>query len=1026
MNSIDIFPWNDNFNTGLPVVDAQHRTLVDLLNDLASQVAFQADVVRLSDIFDALADYADYHFRTEEEIWHTYLSGDAVVHEHEATHGAFMNAVVRLRANPNNESLRKVAEDALTFLARWLASHILESDRHMAYLVQALTAGQSMEEAKHSAALQMSGATKALTDIILSIYGTLTTNTLNLMRELAERTHMEDQLRESENFNRRTLDAISAEIAVLDADGTITDVNQAWLNFGREPGMRPGHCALCADVGSNYLALLKSSPGDADAQRALEGIQAVMRGQRSEFSMEYACHCTTQRRWFNMHINALVHQGRTGVVVVHTDISARKSAEEGLQQAASVFTFSGEGIFITNLSGEILKVNESFSRITGYSCEAVIGQNAHILSSGRQGKGYYAALWESLQNKGHWYGEIWNRRKNGEVYAEMLKITAVRDASGVTQHYVALFSDITSMKEHQKQLEHIAHFDSLTGLPNRVVLADRLRQAMATALRRGLRVGVAFLDLDGFKSINDKHGHQAGDLLLIDLAGRMKQALRDGDTLTRLGGDEFVAVLLDLDDVSASVPILNRLLQAAAHPLTYGAAQLKVSASLGVTFYPQGEEVDADQLLRQADQSMYQAKLAGRNRFHIFDAEQDRHIRGVHESLEQIQRALTEQQLVLYYQPKVNMRTSAVVGVEALIRWNHPQRGLLGPDDFLHVTEDSGLAVAIGEWVIDTALAQIEAWHAIGLHLRVAVNVGARQLQAPDFVQVLGDLLAAHPGVQPGDLELEVLETSALNDIERVCGILDACAKLGVQFALDDFGTGYSSLTYLRRLPVSTLKIDQSFVRNMLNNADDLAILEGVLGLAAAFQRKVIAEGVENLESGRLLLLFGCELAQGFAIARPMPADQLPSWVRGWKSDPTWFDQSPVGRDNLPLVFASVEHRAWIVALEQYLQDGRRYPPPLDRSRSRFAAWLEDSNPTKVLSPAAIASLEQVHRRLHLLAAELVEIKSQGGGEQALVAQRMHELLTLSTTLNDDLQHLLIRRQRSFKASTRAKKPRSR
>jgi diguanylate cyclase (GGDEF)-like protein len=411
---------------------------------------------------------------------------------------------------------------------------------------------------------------------------------------------------------------------------------------------------------------------------------------------------------------------------------------------------------------------------------------------------------------------------------------------------------------------------------------------MAQAQRRGQQLAVVYLDLDGFKAINDKHGHEVGDQVLITLAQRMKQALREGDSLARLGGDEFVIVLIDLDDLTASRPMLIRLLEACAQPVDVEDLSLLVSASLGVTAYPQSQEIDADQLLRQADQAMYQAKLAGKNRYHVFDAALDSSIRGHHESVERIRLALEMHEFVLYFQPKVNMRSGQIIGVEALIRWQHSGKGLLAPALFLPVIEDHALAVSIGEWVIDTALTQIELWRAAGLDMKVSVNIGARQLQQSDFVDRLKSILAKHPDLDPASLELEVLETSALKDIAQVSQVIEDCAQIGVTFALDDFGTGYSSLTYLKRLRVAMLKIDQSFVRDMLEDPDDLAILQGIIGLAAAFKRQVIAEGVETVAHGSLLLQLGCELAQGYGIARPMPPDQLPAWAARWQPDAAW------------------------------------------------------------------------------------------------------------------------------------------
>jgi diguanylate cyclase (GGDEF)-like protein/PAS domain S-box-containing protein len=664
---------------------------------------------------------------------------------------------------------------------------------------------------------------------------------------------------------------------------------------------------------------------------------------------------------------------------VGTDMSARKRSEERLHLAASVFTYAREGIVITDAEGNIIEVNDAFSRITGYGREEVIGRNPRVLKSGRQDKNFYAAMWHDLIENAYWSGEIWNRRKNGEVYAEMLTISAVHDAQGNIRHYVALFSDITSLKEHELQLEHIAHYDALTMLPNRVLLADRLQQAMAQVQRRGQPLAVAYLDLDGFKAINDNHGHEAGDQLLVAIAARMKQVLREGDTLARLGGDEFVAVLLDLADIHGSEPILARLLQAAAQPVHTGDLALQVSVSLGISFYPQADDVDADQLLRQSDQAMYQAKLAGKNCYHVFDAEQDRSVRGRHESLDHIRQALTAREFVLHFQPKVNMRTGAVIGAEALIRWQHPERGLLAPAVFLPVIEDHPLAVEVGDWVIDSALTQIEIWRAAGLNIPVSVNVGARQLQQAAFVERLRLILAAHSGIGPGDLEIEVLETSALEDVARVSEVIEACREIGVTFALDDFGTGYSSLTYLKRLPVTLLKIDQSFVRDMLDDPDDLAILQGVLGLARAFRREVIAEGVETPEHGTLLLHLGCEQAQGYGIARPMPAGELPGWCSAWRTYPEWSNLRSVSQDDLPLLFAGVEHRAWVRAIEEYLKGERAIAPALDHHQCRLGLWLDAEGEARYGVHPSFKAMERLHRQVHLLVAGMCERHSLEG-----------------------------------------------
>tara|TARA_R110001583_G_scaffold3967_10_gene23960 strand:- start:26744 stop:28903 length:2160 start_codon:yes stop_codon:yes gene_type:complete len=583
-----------------------------------------------------------------------------------------------------------------------------------------------------------------------------------------------------------------------------------------------------------------------------------------------------------------------GYLLIGTNNTAREKAyKDHLQLAASVFTHACEGIMITDDTAKIIDVNYAFTQITGYSREEAIGQKPSFLQSGKQAPEFYADLWQALLKEGYWYGEIWNRHKNGEVYAVMRTISAVRDQHGVTTHYVSLGNDITGLKQHQSKLEHIAHYDVLTSLPNRSLLSDRLSQAMKHCNRHKQSLAVVFLDLDGFKAVNDVYGHHVGDKLLIALSIAMKGALREGDTLSRIGGDEFVAVLTDFTDLTTiedCAPVLERLLQAASKPVTLGSVVLKVSASIGVTLYPQNN-VDADLLMRHADQAMYVAKESGKNRYHLFDTAQGDAVKVQQKSLDAIRSALDTDQFVLHYQPKVNMKTGSVVGVEALIRWQHPERGLLNPIEFLPAIENNPMSIEMGEWVIDTALTQISKWQEMGLKhtLSISVNIAAVQLQQPDFTQRLTKMLACHTDVNPRFLELEVLETSALDDVHHVSTTMTDCMALGVSFALDDFGTGYSSLTHLRRLPANLIKIDQSFVRDMLDNTDDLAIIEGVIALAKSFKRKVIAEGVETVEHGTMLLQLGCDLAQGYGIARPMPASDIPTWVIEWKPHDAWL-----------------------------------------------------------------------------------------------------------------------------------------
>lgn len=574
-------------------------------------------------------------------------------------------------------------------------------------------------------------------------------------------------------------------------------------------------------------------------------------------------------------------------LTVLTDITARKQTEVKLKLAASVFSHAHEGILITDIRGNILEVNDTFTQITGYSRKEAIGQNPRILKSGRQSDDYYRHMWKALKEHGYWSSEIWNRRKNGDIYPEMQSISAVSDALGQVMHYVSMFSDITHLKAHQEQLEHSAHHDILTGLPNRILLANKLTLAIKQSQRHGKILALAYIDLDGFKKINDSYGHNTGDQFLIDISAKFEQSLRAGDFLARIGGDEFIAVLSDLDNINECEPVLQRILTAASQNIICNDNILKVSASIGVTLYPKNGS-DPDLLLRQADQAMYVAKDAGKGCYRFFDIGPSEADRTRRESLERIRQGFEKKEFVLYYQPKVNMKTNEVIGAEALIRWKHPQQGILPPDAFLPIIEGHLISIKIGEWVIDTALKQMSIWKTQGLTIPISVNVGASQLQSGNFVTHLAGALAAYPESYPELLELEILETSALEDVIQVSKLMNTCLKMGVKFALDDFGTGYSSLTYLRRLPADTLKIDQTFIQDMLTDTSDLAIVKAVIGLADIFNRGVIAEGVETKAHAEKLLSLNCTIAQGYGISRPMPADDFPLWLENWHINPIW------------------------------------------------------------------------------------------------------------------------------------------
>jgi len=618
------------------------------------------------------------------------------------------------------------------------------------------------------------------------------------------------------------------------------------------------------------------APAYRDVYR--QALQAAFDGNTSALEIEVVSQGEGMR-WLGLTISALYDANGNIIagLVLASDISERKRNDSRLRLAAQVFENAQEAILFTNVDGSIEDVNPAFVKITGFEREEVLGCKPSLLHSGLQTDEFYQQFWQSLHDNGQWRGEICNRRKNGELLPEWLSITAIRDLKGQVEHYLAVFSDITHIKQYEMQLEKTAHFDSLTGVPNRILLVDRLKQAIANCNRENKLLAVCYLDLDGFKPINDEFGHQAGDQVLIECARRISREIRELDTVARVGGDEFVVLLQNFEHAHECSNTLDRLLRTIAEPYRIDNRLCEVSASIGVTLYPL-DRMDSDILIRHADQAMYSAKQSGKNRYHFFDADQDDRLRQFNENLDRIRHGLLNDEFELFYQPKVNLPSGILAGAEALIRWNHPERGLLLPNEFLPCIQQTELEMVMGEWVIERALRQQKEWFSQGLQCELSINISAHHLQAEQFIRVLQQKISAYPELPHGSLQIEILETAALEEYDKVRAVIAACKQMGISFALDDFGTGYSSLTYLRDLPTETIKIDRSFVHDMLEDQRDYAIIRGVIALAKAFNRQIVAEGVESLEHFKALAELGCHIAQGFGVARPMPATAFLDW----------------------------------------------------------------------------------------------------------------------------------------------------
>lgn len=557
--------------------------------------------------------------------------------------------------------------------------------------------------------------------------------------------------------------------------------------------------------------------------------------------------------------------------------------------ARTAFVNANEAIIVTDRDNAIVAVNPAFSELTGLGLNDVKSRSLETFSQlGLGAPG--APISKALQRRDRSKSQVRYRGHDGELYPGMLSIRRVRDAAGAVDHHVIVLSDLSTIPAHARHLNREVYFDALTGLPNLQLLTQLIEESIQHAEAQQRSLTLCALDIDHFKGINDRLGPQVGDALLAAFAQRVSHLLVGDDVLARTGGDEFVLLLHhDVDEA-----FFETLLAAIRQPLMIDKEGVHLSVSLGVTRYP-SDHVQGDVLLRHANQAMYRAKQRGRDTFHFFDADQDRQIQVRHEQRQRFVEALAHGELCLYYQPQVNMASGEVIGVEALIRWQHPVKGLLSPACFLPIIEATPLEVDLGEWVMEQALRQLSAWQRRGMALPISVNISPAHLLTHDFCPRLAALLQRYPEVPPGLLKLEVLESAAMHDVKLALSRMTCCRALGVRFAIDDFGTGFSSLTHLRQLPVELIKIDQSFVRDMLSDADDMAIVESVIYMAKRFGRAMLAEGVESVAHAEALLALGCELAQGYGIARPMPADALCDWMAGWPSSTAW--QALAGHD---------------------------------------------------------------------------------------------------------------------------------
>ncbi|MGB0281114.1 MAG: EAL domain-containing protein [Neptuniibacter sp.] len=691
------------------------------------------------------------------------------------------------------------------------------------------------------------------------------------------------------------------------------------------------------------------------------------------------------------------------------DVTQRTLNEIKLNRMESLADHSPDGIFIVEAeTAKIVDANHAAYANLGYTEEEMLKLYVWDVSIGIDDLASWQARVPGLISENGEPFEDKHQHKDGHIIPIEITAKYIQESDG--NFFITTSRDISERKLAEKKMEYMAYHDLLTNLPNRVLLSDRIQQAIAFSERTGTLLCICYLDLDEFKPINDTFGHETGDQLLINFARRLEKELRDSDSLARLGGDEFILMLTGLTSIYQAEEIILRALNTIQLPFDIQDHRLYVSGSIGATIYPH-DKSDPDTLIRHADQAMYKAKQAGKNQYCLFDPVEDHKVHAHRSALNEFEQAIKESQLTLYYQPRINLQDGTLASVEALVRWNHPEKGLLQPGDFLPLIEGTVLEIALDEWVLKTALDQHMEWREDGNILPISVNISPRNVQSENFCNHAHTFFSTYPKEILQNLELEVVETGAIGNTSRVAEMMNSCTNMGIQFSLDDFGTGYSSLTYFHRLPISILKIDRNFVRDMLCNPQDQDIVEGVIRLAQAINRPVVAEGVESIELGLMLLQMGCQYAQGYGIAKPMPAEKVFSWYDKFSNKSSWINLAKKAfckTSAYDLNVAIFTHQIWLDKVIDFLKsDMQGKHPLLDGKTCQFSLWYEGIGQFRYGSHPDYKSLQDKHLAVHKLAEQLVhqacvEQKVLSESQIDELAQKGFELTIILTRLAEE------------------------
>lgn len=699
-----------------------------------------------------------------------------------------------------------------------------------------------------------------------------------------------------------------------------------------------------------------------------------------------------------------------GVLGIAHDITQRHNLQNQLEEEKNRFSLAIEGaqdgLWDWNLLTDEVYLTERFETMLGYDV-GELPQNTQawfglLHPDDKSDTEKVVKEYLEQKGKGNYENTFRLRSKDGSWRWILGRGKAQFDKNGKPVRFVGFNTDISKQVEYQKKLDHIAKHDVLTQLPNRFLLSELLTYAMHKTKRENKYLALLFIDLDGFKDVNDTYGHDIGDEVLLSVASKMNDIIRESDIVSRIGGDEFVVVASGLHSHNEIFPLLQRLLSDLSSDIIYDDKRIKISASIGVSFYPQIKDIGNESLIRQADQAMYDAKLSGKNQYKFFNIAASQELQKQQEILVSLHNAIENKELVLYYQPKINMQNNKFVGLEALVRWEHPDNGLLFPDSFLPMVEDeSSIMIELGKYVFETAFSQLDKWHKEGLNLSLSVNVSSYEIQEQGFPDYLKTLFDKYTNIDPNLIEIEILETAAFENFAQTSKILQECKDLGIGIAIDDFGTGYASLHYLKKLPMNTLKIDRSFVIDMLNGSQNISIVESSIGLAHAFNANVVAEGVESEEHGKILKQLGCDYAQGYAISKAMPAEEVVGWIESWKGYPSWEDTKTINEYKRNIIHIIVEHKRWINEINKFIKNEITELPQLNQEDCILGNWILNEATKEQRENPIFEQIDKKHKELHEYVKKILVPSKNKVDSLYTLEEKSQELIKLLEEINN-------------------------